>query len=418
MSRSKKKPKQSKLKAARQAQQERQALRNLWEKRRPFEPLLRQIVSAVLHAETQEADANPSRDRDPGTRDASKAETWVEVGCGIGQLRSLLPSDVQGRMIHTDLSASLVGALVERFPEARALAADVTRLPFEAESVDVVLGLCAFDSFSLPEQASREIGRVLREGGRFVHFLDAATNVEPLIVELMSEGRLLLPNFLADVALRQPDLFDPARMEHLIGPYHDALSVPLAQFRAIVEMLQRTGHPLAAMLHRYSSVFSKEPFELLPAARTFVKLSSDPATGRPMNQALTSLYTTLQQPAYAGRIPFELRPHASLDHFKARLEHYFGPDLGYRLRLSSIVYARSYELDDENPVRARVRRVGVGQNCVNWPTPLGIAAHRLKPGLDSDELADVSPDSHVLREAAVYCLVSEKAHSATKSDPA
>lgn len=298
--------------------------------------------------------------------------------------------------------------LLEKHPEARAQAANVTRLPFEAGSLDAVLGLCVFDSFPEPVKACREIGRVLREGGRFVHFLDAATNIEPVLSALVGAGQLPLPNFLVDIALRRPDLVDTARLEHLLQPYHDVLSVPLEQFRTTTELLQRTGHLLAGMFQRYMAVFSKQPFEPLAAARAFVRLTSDPATGRPMNQALMSLFTTLRQPPYSQHMPFELRSQSSLAYFKATLEHHFGPDFGYELRLSHVVYARAYEADAQEPLRARVRRVGIGQNSVDWPAPLGVPTNQLQPDLPSPDPAGATPETHVLREAAIYCLVAEK----------
>jgi hypothetical protein len=228
-----------------------------------------------------------------------------------------------------------------------------------------------------------------------------------MIIELVREGRLPLPNFFADIGLRHPELLDMTSLERFTRPYHDVLSVPLSQFADVVEMLKRAGHPLAQMLERYSAVFFQQPFEPLPAAQTFVKVTSVPATGRPLNQGLMSLFTTLQQAPYAASIPFDLCSHSSLAHFKARLEHYFGPDFGFQLRLSAIVYARSYEANHEAPSRARIRRVGIGQNCVEWPAPAGMAADQLKPRPRVDSEA-VAPETHVLREAAVYSLVATK----------
>ena len=399
--------KPNKQKAARRARGERKALESLAEKRRPFEPLLKQIVAAVLHAE---APKNALSDSAEGARrsEAVGEEVWVEVGSGLGQLRALLPPEVHGRMVHTEVSEWLVRGLLEKYPGARALAANVARLPFEAQSVDAVLGLCVFDSFADPTRATREIGRVLRTGGRFIHFLDAATNIEPILSQLVVGGRLPLPNFLADVALSRPDLLDAARVGHLTLPYHDVLSVPFVQFAAVTEVLRRAGHRMAAMLQRYMATFSRQPFESLPAARAFVQLTSDPSVGRPMNQALTSLFTTLTQPPYSEHLPFDLQPHSSLAHFKATLEHYFGPDFGFRVRMSAIVYARAYEVDETDPLRARVRRVGIGQNSVDWPAPEGVATWQLKPELAHWEPTPGTIDRHVLREAAIYCLVAEK----------
>ncbi len=402
----KNRPKPNKQKAARIARGEKQALESLAHKRRPFDALLKEIVAAVLYAESPTPRGGSSSDSSP--EESANGEIWVEVGSGLGQLRALLPPEILSRVVHTDVSEWLVRGLVEKFPEARVATADVARLPFETGSVDVVLGLCAFDSFPDPVRASHEIVRVLREGGRFVHFLDAATNIEPVLSKLVATGFLPLPNFLADIALGRPDLLALDQVGHLIQPYHDVLSVPLAQFTAITEMLQRAGHPMTAMLHRYMAVFLKQPFEALPAARTFVELTSDPAVGRPMNQVLMSLFTTLQQPPYSEHMRFDLRSHASLAHFKATLERHFGPEFGCELRLSTVVYARSYEADEREPLRARVRRVGIGQNSVEWPAPLGVPTCRLKPDLPSPEPDGATVQTHLLREAAIYCLVAEK----------
>lgn len=398
-----KRSKPNKQKAARIARGEKQALESLGQKRRPFEALLRDIVAAVVHAE---GPALPSSvEPDVAT---SANQTWVEVGCGLGQLRALLPPNVRERVIHTDLSEWLVRGLMEKFPDARALSADVTRLPFQDSSVSAVLGLCAFDSFPDQVRASREIARVLRPGGRFVHFLDAATNIEPLLVKIVAGGQLPLPNFFADIELRRPDLLDAAWMRQFVHPYHDVLSVPMVQFSATTEMLQRAGHPMAPMLRRYLADFATQPFELLRAARAFVALTSDPAVGRPMNQALMSLFTTLQQPPYSDHFRFDLQSHSSLAHFKATLESHFGPENGFALRLSTIVYARAFEPDEQSPLRARVRRVGIGQNSLDWPDPLGIPASRLKVDLPSPDPNGATIETHVLQEAAVFCLVSEK----------
>jgi SAM-dependent methyltransferase len=301
-----------------------------------------------------------------------------------------------------------VRGLLEKFPQARAQTANVARLPFDSETLDAVLGLCVFDSFADPARASHEIRRVLRDGGRFIHFLDAATNIEPLLTQLVAAGQLPLPNFLADIALGRPDLLQVMHVEHLIRPYHDVLSVSLSQMSAIREMLQQAGHLMAGMLDRYMGAFTKRPFDPLPAARTFVELTSDPEVGRPLNQALTSLFTTLKQPPYSNYLPFDLHSHSSLAHFQNTLERYFGPDFGYRLRLSTIVYARAYEVDDTAPLRARVRRVGIGQNSLDWPSPQGFPTQQLNSALPITDLSSVSPQSHVLHEAAIYCLVSEK----------
>ncbi len=414
--------KRNKQKAARRAQQETRALESLGLKRQPFEGLLREIVAAVLQTE------GPS----PALGGVLRDTRWIEVGAGLGQLRSLLPSQVLGYITHTELSESLVRGLRSKHPGALAIPADVTALPFEAGSVDAVLGLCVFDSFPAPAHSASEIGRVLRPGGRFIHFLDAATNIEPILTDAVTAGLLPLPNFFADIALRRPDLVEPMGVEHLVAPYHDVLTVPIAQFGAVTSMLRKSGHRLAAMFERYTDVFLNKPFDALSAARAFVRLTSDPTTGRPVNQALMSLYTTLRQPPYREHVPFELRSLSSLQYFQRTLEHHFKPSLGFQQRLSHVVYARRYEPNVDEPLRARVRRVGIGQNSVHWPVPEGVAASQLqrqrapaKGAVGTPAMADgtqvmpaiaggsvdgapVKPETHILWEAAIYCFVAEK----------
>jgi SAM-dependent methyltransferase len=388
---------------ASRAQRETQALQALADKRHAFEPLLAQIVAGVLHAHGPQANAAADLPTDP-----KRERKWIEVGSGLGQLRALLPPEALDFVTHTELSMSLAKGFVERYPQARVLAADVARLPFETEGVEAVLGLCAFDSFPAPAEAAREIGRVLRGGGRFIHFLDAATNIEPILIELVEKGLLPLPNFLADAALLEPALLDLDELSHLCGPYHDLLSVPLENFELITAMLVRAGHPMAKMLAGYAAPFLKRPFDSLLAARAFVALTSDLRSSRPMNQALTSLVSTLRHPPYSQFIPFELVAHSSLAHFESRLQGYFGADFGFTPRLSAVVYARAFEPSRGEPLRAHVRRVGIVQNSVTWPAPVGFPARDLKMDLPSPEFPDATPESHILREAAVYAFVAEK----------
>jgi hypothetical protein len=110
-------------------------------------------------------------------------------------------------------------------------------------------------------------------------------------------------------------------------------------------------------------------------------------------------------------VPFDLTSHSSLAFFESSLQQHFGASSGFEVRLSKVVYARSYHFDEVEPLRARIRRVGIGQNSVDWPQPEGIPAQRLKPDLPSSEAGDATMSTHELREAAIYCLVAEKLRS-------
>jgi hypothetical protein len=131
---------------------------------------------------------------------------------------------------------------------------------------------------------------------------------------------------------------------------------------------------------------------------------------RPMNQALTSLVSTLRQPPYSQQIPFELTSFSTLAHFQARLERHFGTDFGFESRLSSVVFARTFEPDENEALRAHARRVGVVRNSLDWPEPVGLPVSELHTDFSCSTPPEATPQTHVLREAAVYCFVAERTH--------
>jgi len=286
--------------------------------------------------------------------------------------------------------------------------ADAAALPFDSNSVDAVLALCVFDSLARPYAVRDEIRRVLTRGGTFVHFLDAATNVETIVSQLVEAERLPLPNFFADTSLLQPAFIDLQKYHGFLHPYVDLLSVPIRHYQGLLDVLTQANHPMLNMLERYARPFIMRPFDSLSAARSFVALTSSDKNTRPLNQALTSLISTLSAPQYSSRFAFDLRPHSTLTHFQQRLEQIFNEEAGFLQRMSSVVYARAFEKDDHNPLRAQVLRVGIVKNAEDWPVALGTPAQQLHPEGAAEPESSVSPSSHVLREAAVYCFVAEK----------
>lgn len=369
------------------------ALSSLAAKRRPFEPLLKRVVEAVLHQH--------------GPKGTSAASV-VEVGSGLGQLRSLLPASILEAVTHTELSAELTKGFARRHPDARVLTADVAALPFDSGSVDAVLALCVFDSLGRPDEARDEIRRVLARGGTFVHFLDAATNIEPILRQLIEVERLPLPNFFSDTSMLQPARIDLESFRRFLHPYIDLLSVPIREFEALLEVLTRAGHPMKEMLERYARPFLIRPFDSLAAARAFVALTGSSQSSRPLSQALTSLVSTLRDPAYSSRIPFDLVPHSTLTHFQQRLEQIFCERAGFSQRMSSVVYARDFERNVRDPLRAHALRVGSVKSSRDWPVPLGTPTEALHPEAAPAVEVAWSSSTHVLREAAVYCFVAEK----------
>jgi hypothetical protein len=230
--------------------------------------------------------------------------------------------------------------------------------------------------------------------------------------QLIEVERLPLPNFFADTSMQQPALIDLETFRRFLHPYIDLLSVPIREFEGLLEVLARAGHPMKDMLERYARPFLIRPFESLSAARGFVALTGSSRGSRPLNQALTSLVSTLRDPAYSSRFPFDLQPHSTLTHFQQRLEQIFCERAGFSQRMSSVVYARDFERNEHEPLRAHTLRVGSVRSARDWPAALGTPAEALHSEAAPVLETALSPSTHVLREAAVYCFVAEKVSDA------
>lgn len=133
----------------------------------------------------------------------------LDVPCGFG--RHTLPLAAAGyRVVGVDRSATLLDEARARFDEGRRpelVRADYRELPFADESFDAALNLFTSLGYLGDEQdtvALREIGRVLRPGGRLVieimHRDLLVSRFQAHDWRLAGEGRLLL----------QQRTFDPA----------------------------------------------------------------------------------------------------------------------------------------------------------------------------------------------------------------
>jgi ubiquinone/menaquinone biosynthesis C-methylase UbiE len=137
----------------------------------------------------------------------------LEVGAGTGRNLDAYPDGIQ--LICIDLSPAMLERARERARQlgrdADLQLGDAQALGFAAESFDTVvvtLALCAVPDH---RQAIREIGRLLRQGGRFVWLEQVRSTVAParLVQRLLDP---LLVRLEADHLLRDPiDHLEPEK---------------------------------------------------------------------------------------------------------------------------------------------------------------------------------------------------------------
>jgi SAM-dependent methyltransferase len=95
----------------------------------------------------------------------------VELGAGTGLNLRHYPDDLS-ELILTEPEAAMRARLARRLPrtqsQVRVLDASAERLPFADETVDTVVSTLVLCTVDAPDLALREIGRVLRPGGRLL----------------------------------------------------------------------------------------------------------------------------------------------------------------------------------------------------------------------------------------------------------
>lgn len=107
----------------------------------------------------------------------------LEIGCGNGHLWTnyleTLPIDSQ--LILTDFSSGMVDIVEKKFgkdPRVTTCVADVQKLPFEANSFDIVIANHALHHVEHINQAIAEISRVLVPSGKFYATANGSNGLE------------------------------------------------------------------------------------------------------------------------------------------------------------------------------------------------------------------------------------------------
>ncbi len=144
--------------------------------------------------------------------------TCLDACCGTGAHAAVL-ARLGWTPVGVDLSSGQLRHAVRRLPVARA---DVTALPFPGNCLPAVA--CVLASTDVPDYAAvlREIGRVLRPGGRLVHL-----GVHPCFIGAFADwsGRpaIVVDERYADRS-RSFDAWSPDGVRARVGAWHISLA--------------------------------------------------------------------------------------------------------------------------------------------------------------------------------------------------
>lgn len=279
------------------------ALELLRQRREPYAALLAQIVADIC-------------DRFPPLPEGP----IVEIGAGTGQLRAWMPPPLRERMVHTDPSEPALRALRDRVPQARVRVAPADRLPFDDGTVAAVVGLCVFDA--LPDEAAAvaELRRVLRPGGRFLHFMDMATLLEAPFSKLAASSLVPIPNVFGDPGDHEWPL--------------DIVLVKRDWLEGLLRFATELGHAAPTELGGYFQAFCAAPFATEIATSAFKAVASS----GPARRLLLSFLETASRVTFSrGFPPIEPLPFHSARYLQSVMEAAFRSTDDFRIELDEIV---------------------------------------------------------------------------------
>lgn len=106
-------------------------------------------------------------------RKYGSGEPMLDAGCGTGLNLAALPPGSTG----IDLNPRNLALVTERLPQQIAVRGDIEAMPFADASFGTVICTEVLEHVPYPDQALREIGRVLRPGGTLIGSVPARSMI-------------------------------------------------------------------------------------------------------------------------------------------------------------------------------------------------------------------------------------------------
>jgi SAM-dependent methyltransferase len=101
----------------------------------------------------------------------------VEVGSGSGEFWKLVADRFKGDYECLEQLPQYVEIQHRLYPEAQVTQGDIYRMPYRPESIDAVVAMDVLDVLPKLGGAVKSIQKVLKPGGRFIHFHDRRPNL-------------------------------------------------------------------------------------------------------------------------------------------------------------------------------------------------------------------------------------------------
>ena len=133
----------------------------------PYEPFANQVYRNIVQTHLEIPALLALLPIPPGSR-------ILEIGCGRGVALPRIARLCRPRqLVGVDIAPELVEVARDHVQElqvsAEVVVADARALPFASRSFDAVIDFGTCYHIDRPEQALREVSRVLADGGRFLH---------------------------------------------------------------------------------------------------------------------------------------------------------------------------------------------------------------------------------------------------------